>query len=198
MTARDDPFISLLKLLILGSVCMAVLQLASGVKQNSPQETKNEGLNPSAPGVHWELRTPSYLQRLSWWMTASSISSHRAYSHCSLHMSSLPSVQQEMYHHIPFLTRSSSRLPGACMLPAFLFHNWIGLSCCVQLAAVTKLLQNPWEDHCFHWAEGTRASMDHTGRWEEEVCFYSNPGKLSLPGGQLQKLEGHWENYESH
>lgn len=44
---------------------MAVLQLASGMKQNSPQETKNEGLNPSAPGVHWELRTPSYLQRLS-------------------------------------------------------------------------------------------------------------------------------------
>lgn len=84
-------------------------------------------------------------------MIASSISSHKAYSHCSLRMSSLASVQQEVYHHLLFLTKTSvsSWLPGAHMLPASLLHNWKALSCCVQLAAVTKLLQNPWEELCF-------------------------------------------------
>lgn len=39
MTGRDDPFLSLPELLILRLVCVVVLQLASGVKQNR-QETE--------------------------------------------------------------------------------------------------------------------------------------------------------------
>lgn len=187
----------MLKLIILGSGVMGVLVLTSGIKTTLENQKKwgdmiAGQLPTAAPPADWFF-----------------ICGHWVYSYSSCceakfvgRSARFPAgAWQTLYLHFYFLlslltftVTSTGPLHAACLFSSQLDspRSWI------QLAAVTKLQQNPPVQLCFRWPEGTGVRVDHTGWWEGGVCFYSTPGKLSLPGSQLWKLEGHWENSESH